>query len=375
MALRNYLVISDVHLGARSTSAEEILAHLTTYFDDFTAKSPFTACDVFFIAGDLWDDTIELASEVVPLFISWFNRLVRFCSRHQIALRILEGTPRHDRRQNVMLERLIEISGASIDFKYVQALSIEYMEELDLRVLYVPDECRPTAEAVARDTQALLDEAGLEKVDIAIMHGLFKYQLGTIPMNSKVHDEAWYLARVKHFISIGHIHTFSQYSRILAEGSFDRLRHGEEEAKGGIWIQETKPDEWMYLFVENTLAKKYLTIAIEGTVEQALKTIDKALRTLEPCSYVRIKALSTHPLFQGFETLRVKYPDFVFSKKPVAEGEESYQPTVEKALEYTPIVLNRETITEALFTEVSTTNELGPADEERLFRLLESLHT
>ena len=133
-------------------------------------------------------------------------------------------------------------------------------------MLYVPDKCRPTAEAVARDVQALFDEQGVEQVDIGMMHGMFKYQLGTIPMNNQVHEERFYLDKVKNFISIGHVHTYSTYERIVAQGSFDRLTHGQEEPKGAVLF--TRVDgEWSYRFVENTKAKKYVDLEVKGDLD------------------------------------------------------------------------------------------------------------
>ena len=372
--LRKYLVISDVHLGARSTTAEEILTHLTAYFDHFTAKSQFADIDVLFIAGDLWDDTINFSSDVLSLFLPWFDQMLRWCSRHEIKVRILEGTPRHDRQQGLTLQKIAELLPVKVDFKYVPTLSIERMNDLGLSVLYVPDECRHTAEIVARDVDELLNEENLTQVDIAIMHGMFQYQLGTIPMNSKVHDELWYLQKVKHYLSIGHIHTHSQYERIVAQGSFDRLAHGEEGPKGAVLIQETAPNQWMHFFIENPLAKKYVTIAVKGDIDQALKTIERGVKHLPDGSFVRIQALATHPIFQGFETLRRKHPFYVFTKKALVKEEEVVT-MVQAPVDYTPIVLNRDTLTEALFSEITGQHSLEMKEERLLHELLETLHT
>jgi len=245
------------------------------------------------------------------------------------------------------------------------------MDDLDLNVLYVPDECRHTAAMVEEGVEQTLDEAGLKEVDIAIMHGMFEYQLGTIPMNAKVHNEAWYLARVKNYISIGHVHTMSQRDRILAEGSFDRLAHGEEGPKGAMLLTEAKPGEWIHLFIENTLAKTYVTLQVAGSIESVLEKIDKKVRKLRDGSYVRIQALATHPIFQGFETLRQKYPRLTFSKK--ATVKEEVRPEIQ-AISYTPIVLNRETLTDAICEEVANQQGLETEDYHKLRGLLEALH-
>lgn len=372
--LRSYLCISDVHLGSRSTTANEILDHLTEFFGDFRADSPLASIDVLFIAGDLWDDTLQFSSDVLGLFIPWFHRLMNWAGRNNIKIRIMEGTPRHDRLQGMTVQKIAEPFLDRVDFKYVPLLSIEHIQDLDLNVLYVPDECRPTADAVARDVEALFGEHSLDKVDIAIMHGMFKYQMGKIPMNAKVHDENWYLERVKHYINIGHVHTASQCGRILAQGSFDRLNHGEEEPKGAILIKELSPGEWGHFFIQNPKAKTYKTVQVKGDIDKALKAIDASISKLPHGSYVRIQALATHPIFQGFETLRRRYPLFTFSKKAVAEDEEVVQRDKENLADYIPIVLNRETLTEAIFGEVTVQGELDPNEESKLYQLLEKLH-
>ena len=372
--LRSYLVLSDIHLGARNTPAREILANLSAFFDDFSDKSELAKVDVIFIAGDLWEDTIDFASEVITLFIRWFVPMLKWCERNHIKLRILEGTPRHDRKQSATILNLAKSIASKADFKYVPLLSIEKMDDLDLSILYVPDECRPTSDVVERDTEALLVEEGLKRVDIAIMHGMFKYQLGTIPMNAKVYDELWFLDHVKGYINIGHIHQASQHGRIVAQGSFDRLAHGEESPKGASLIKEVCPGEWINLFIENKLAKVYRSVKISGTIEDALKKIDKLALSIPDGSFIRVLGDPSHPLFQGFETLRQKYPTITFSSKKT-KASKSEEVEASAPIDYRAIILNRETLTEAIYSEASLSNDLTMDDGRKLHALLESLHT
>lgn len=372
--LLNYLVLSDLHIGARSTTAKEILSHLRIFFDDFTAKSQFCNIDILFLAGDVWDDTVVFGDAVIVEFISFLTPMLGWCARNNVKFRIVEGTPRHDRLQGATVSKIIEALNTGVDFKYIPSLSIEKMEDLGINVLYVPDECRPTAAIVERDVDALLAEHHLDKVDIAIMHGMFKYQMGSIPMNAKVHDEEFYLSRVKNYINIGHVHTASQYSRILAQGSFDRLKHGEEEQKGGYLVKQLSETEWGHFFIENKLAKIYKTVVVKGSAEKALETIEKAIKKLPHGSYVRIQAKEGHEIFQGFETLRRSYPLFIFSKKAVAEDEKKKVEETIRMTDYVSIVLNKNTITEAVFSDVSIQNNLSPEEEIRLYSMLEELH-
>lgn len=368
----SYLVLSDIHLGARSTSAKEILDHLTSYFRDFSDDSELAKVDAIFIAGDLWDTTVQFASDVIVDFVPWFRRFLLWASRNGILVRVLEGTPIHDRRQGRTLMELVDMSGVQLDFKYVAALSIEYIAALDLRVLYVPDMCRPTTAVLENDIDLLLKENQLEQVDLAIVHGMFRYQLGNIPINNHVLDEDWFLARVKNYIHIGHIHTHSQHSRIVAQGSFDRLAHGEEEAKGGVLVKQINENEFVHFFIENRQAKTYLTIPITGTAEAALVKINKAVKKLRHGSYVRITGTAKHPLFQNFDLVAKTYPLFTFSKKIV--DKETETAVIQSTLsDYTPVVLNQETIVQAIALEVEQRNNLSANDRVTLTKLLESL--
>ena len=369
--LRSYLVLSDIHLGARSTSAAEIVQHLTVFFNNFSDRSDLADIDVLFIAGDLWDNTVQMSSDTLRLFIPFFTLLLNWCLRNKIKLRILEGTPLHDRGQSGTLVSLHEALSPEVDFKYISTLSIEKMKDLDLNILYVPDECRSSAELVVSDSQQILANEGLAKVDIAIMHGMFKYQLGSIPMSHKVYDEGWFLEHVRYYINIGHIHKPSQYGRILAQGSFDRLKHGEEEAKGAFLIREVSDGEWIHLFIENREAKCYRDISIRGTAEDALNKIDRCVDSLPPGSYIRILGESTHPIFRGFETLKLRHPNYFFSKK--TKGKEEVVISTDQAV-YKAIALNRDTITQALFKEVCEINDLSKEQRDKLHVLIDSVH-
>lgn len=370
----DYLVVSDVHLGARNTSYREIINHLDLFFHHFADSSPYSKLDALFIAGDLWDDTIELSSEVLVTFVPFWHRLLRWCHRNNIILRVLEGTPRHDRGQGKTLSEITAALLPELDFQYVSALSIEKNATLGLSILYVPDECRHTAEVVYQDVLGLMAEAQLTSVDIAIMHGMFQYQLGTIPMNSKVYDEQRWLALVNHYLSIGHIHVHSQYERIVAQGSFDRLSHGEEGAKGVTWFHRDSTGEWSWRFIENKAAKIYRTLKVSGDVDKALKQIDKEVKLLPDESHVRIQAVVGHPVFQGFETLRKKYPFITFTKKAIEEAATSPEQISTKPTRFAQIPLNRETLTEAILVEIKAAGSLEIEDEGLLRKLLEELH-
>ena len=58
---------------------------------------------------------------------------------YNIILRILEGTPSHDWKQSKLFIHLNDLTKAGTDVKYIDSLSIEYIDKFGINVLY-PDE-------------------------------------------------------------------------------------------------------------------------------------------------------------------------------------------------------------------------------------------
>lgn len=370
---KDILTISDVHLGNRNTPSEFILNNLTKFFGDFGIKDNFPDLKVIFFAGDLWDDSIQMSSSTVSGFFHFWSRFTRWCHRKQITVRILEGTPKHDRRQGETIASFTQIVCPELDFRYVNKLSIEHMACIGTSVLYVPDEWRPTADQCYQDVIDLMAEEKLSSVGIGIMHGMFAYQLGTIPMNAKVHKEELYLNLVEHFVSVGHIHTRSQYERIFAQGSFDRIAHGEPLAKGAWYFKANPEKGWTPIFMENKTAKIYETVTVDGDLGKALKKIDKAIKDLPNGSYVRIVAPAGHEVFQAMDGFLAKYPFLYFSRK--AGKAEIEAEVVSEAPSFRVMNLNRQTLNEAIFGEVIARHDLSPEQSKRLNAILEELHT
>lgn len=367
------LTLSDIHLGHRGTPADFILKNLELFFNNFRVKDNFQELKAIIIGGDLWDEVVQLSNDSIPYFVVFWYKLCAWCHRKGIVLRLLKGTPSHDGNQGNTVESYTAVTFPDLDFKYVKDLSIEKHSGLGLSILYVPDECRPKADDVYNDVLSLLHAEGLEQVDIAIMHGMFKYQLGTIPMGLSVHHEALYLPLVKYFISIGHIHTASQYERIYAQGSFDRLAHNEEGEKGAYYHLRTSKDKWESLFLPNVHAKVYKSITLKSNSVDAVALIDKTAKAMPDFSHLRILAEEGHDIFKGFEVFVKKYPCLTLTRKVIDKKKKVAVKATSES--YKPLVLNRETLTEAIFQEISLKHNLSLEDTKHLYQELENLHT
>ena len=253
----SYLVISDIHLGHGRIKTEYIVNNLLTLFKE--KHNVIKKLDIIFLAGDVYDKLLASSSKEFAIANEWLSMLALYCQKHNIKLRMLEGTPSHDWKQVSLFSTTLKALNIDVEYKYIDHLTIEYMEDLGIYILYIPDEWNSDSKDTIAEVRELMGKMGLAKVDIAIMHGQFKYQLPMIELPS-THVESDYLDIVKYYINIGHIHTSSVYGRIVAQGSFDRLAHNEEEDKGCMVMSIYHTGDMNFTFLKNKGAyphKKY----------------------------------------------------------------------------------------------------------------------
>lgn len=299
-----YLVTSDVHLGHPLTPTE----HIVQSFKDSLLTEQNKAADILFISGDLFDRLLDLSSREVHLIIGFFNYLLSYCQTNNIKLRVLEGTPSHDQRQSELLVKLNDIRKTKCDLVYHKQLDIEYIEDLNKYVLYIPDEWFNKNDDVNLQIQKKLNEHNINHVDIAILHGQFQYQTLGKKYEGFFYEEDYFLNLVKGFIHIGHYHTFSSFDRIIANGSLERLVHGEEDPKGYVTVRDNN-----YTFIENPNAYTYKTINI--TAATTLERLDKQIFKLPKNSYIRLLMSKDHPFNLTYPELKLRYLDYSLKKK------------------------------------------------------------
>lgn len=305
----NIIEFSDVHLGHRTTSTAHILDSLHLLLVD---NAEMAAVDIIIIAGDLFDRLLYLSNKDVPEIHRWMYSLLTLCKKHDILLRVLEGTPSHDNGQPAFIVDINDESGIGCDLKYVDDLAIEYISKFDINVLYIPDEYHADCTQTLKEVRELIAVNGLDTVDFAVMHGAFDYQ---IPSNLLTriphHNSKAYLELVKYLIFIGHIHQYSQFDRILSAGSTDRLHHGEEETKGIIRVTVYESGQFDATFVKNTHAMIYKTLDVkDDDLDRAIAKIDKAITTYPHGSHFRVKAGSDSTVINAIKSVRSHHPEF-----------------------------------------------------------------
>lgn len=287
------LIIGDIHLGHQTNKTHYIVDSLKKYFKD--NKTLFKQLSYIIINGDLFDKALLTYSIEYEQSMAWLFQLVMFCSRNKIKLRLLEGTSSHDNNQGRLLPNLISQWEVDINFKYIKDIEIEYDADYDIYNLFIPDRNDRTAKDRFKIVKRLMLDLNIDKVDFAFMHGNFNYQL---PIESEhAHDESDYLSIVRFYAVINHVHTPSIYDRILAPGSFDRIVHGEEEDKGGIYLDVKSEKDMRFIFIKNENARLFKTINItrdKDELEKIYKDIDKVAKNLPETAFLRL--LSKHKL-------------------------------------------------------------------------------
>ena len=350
MSKLNLAVISDLHLGNSKNKTTDIIANLKLAFPD---NAETAELDIIFLAGDIFDRLLTLPNDDVKEIGFWITHLLNLCAKHDILLRVLEGTPSHDWKQSEQFVNIAKIINSPIDLVYVKELSIEYIQKYDIHVLYIPDEWQSTTERTLADVKALLKAKGLTHVDYAIMHGAFTFQLPEIVKSHK-HDPDEYLAIVRELIFIGHIHTFSTYKRIIAQGSFDRLAHGEEEPKGHVRATITN-DGYTARLVENKKAKIFKSIdCTDLTVDESLQKIDNTILNTTPPngSYIRVIGSGDKPVITNMNVLVSRYPLLIWSRLVKDKVVEDKITEEGSDVDYIPITITPENLKGLLMNRV-----------------------
>lgn len=361
----NVAFISDIHLGHPNTPTDYIINNLETYA--FPDTDETGKLDIIFFSGDVFDSQLEFDSPAAVAIRAWVARFVRMCSRRQIAVRVLKGTPLHDWDQSFIFQEVKDNFSLECDLKYIDQIHIEHMEKFGIDVLYVPDEARATPELTWEVVQNLLDEKGLLKVDLACMHGAFPHQLPNIEaIKDRFHDPVKYERIVEHFIDIGHIHKHSIHGKILAQGSFDRLCHNEEMDKGHIRVNRGKVQ-----FVKNVGAMRYTTLDAQGmSPEEVLSLVGREVGESRLPGNIRLTCKKGDVAGDMRRRLADIFPFIRFTVDRISDDKKKI--TVEEAtkqLRQLPI-LTRDNILDEISLVLK---EQNPERAERCIKLVENM--
>lgn len=310
-----YISLGDVHLGHRLTPARHIIRNLERLVTDDLLKK----LDMVIITGDLFDRQLQNGDDDVNAINRWITNFEYKCAAYDVYLYIVEGTPSHDRKQSQFFVEQKVNANIPLNLHYAKELEIVYNERFDAHFLFVPDKWHPSTAVTLSQVKTKMRELGITQVDFAIMHGAFSYQLPSI-VEEPTHDEAEYLALVKHQILIGHVHIMTVNERIYAAGSFDRICHADEIPKGMFYFEVRRDDTFTATFIENKWAKQYVTWEVHGLDTKELNfLIKEKVATLPKGSAIRLRCEPGDVANGDIDSYRKEYEMF------------DWQVTVEKA--------------------------------------------
>ncbi len=354
-----YLVISDLHFKHNRLPSSLLAKNLVDLF--IKNEDLLKDLDVLFIAGDLTHTTVGLRDPETNIMLGWLSWVLKFCKENDIVFRLLEGTASHDVGQGKIVYALPE--SRDIDFKYIDTVCVETIT--GKTVLFVPDDWASTRDELDRDIAAALKEANVHQVDIAILHGLFDYQLP----NSQQHvafNEEYMLSIVRGFISIGHVHVYNPQGRIIPQGSFDRMSFNEEEDKGGCYF-DTEVEGYTRLINEGALIFKDVDVGDKVTVS----SIRDDIETLPTGSWVRLVGPKDNPLIASLPSVKEEFEDYnITIKKTGADKAE----VTNRELDLTAaVVLNKDTLLDAFTERLDGMSEYSESTVKIARGILESI--
>lgn len=268
-------VFSDTHVYARSVATSGILNGCT----DIINRAVERGVKIFLLTGDFFDRQLPVNTDEYTDIQMWINGFLSKCNQNNIILRILEGTPSHDCGQCKMFIEMNESREEKyrVDVRHVKSIEIEYIESLDLNLLYVPDQTSSPVEVTMARIDELLNIHGLDKVDIALTHAYWDYQL---PSHQADHGfkPSDFKKRVRYAVFNGHIHTPTSYGIVHTVGSTARTSHNEEEEKGGIYGRLTRTSRVSGTLnlsrINNPHTVLFKTIDIRGlSMEESMATL------------------------------------------------------------------------------------------------------
>lgn len=253
-----FVVITDLHFGNPRIDYDLLDASLNKFFYPEVIKS-----DVVFIAGDTFDNSLNLTSHAAKYLFKFVMDLGDTCKISNTKLRVLRGTIIHDRNQPEVFNKL---STKGVDVKVISEPAIEEIDNIS--VGYLPDNLpylNPTdaADYFRNNTD--------KKIHLGIFHGMFDFVMPPdIPLPDFHYTADTFTGIFSGAILSGHIHTGGSKQAdvtIMHVPTFERFSHGEEGKKGFVTGEITDSNCTLH-FLENTDAQKYLTCRPKSTTPE-----------------------------------------------------------------------------------------------------------
>ena len=361
---------SDFHLGANNTPTSRVYNALNRLL---TNDEVFAHNDLIIFAGDVTERLLSQPSQEAKITRNWIDETVLLTQKHDTTLLVLEGTPLHDWKQSEYFVKSNQKFGNKADIHYVKDVRVEFIEKLGIWVLYVPDEAHDTCQMTEIAVREALHAAGIEKVDITVLHGQFRHQYPAHLQDAGLdfHSSDFYLSITRHFIFAGHVHTHSIYKRIVAHGSIERLHHSYEDPKGcvGFELNLDDPSKSKVWFIENHDAMIYKTFHVKGDNLQYEADRIRTYAVQQPIgSFLRVKAKADHPILAMVREFKKEMPMFHWTADKEKEKRKKEAEIVPTKIKRARVSIRPDNIADLLKDKL---DELPNHEKEAILSVLE----
>lgn len=301
---------SDQHTLHPHTPTPHILSNI----DLIRKEAGIDTIDFEVWGGDLCHDITQTSDPNYIYLQWWVKKYTAECHNRKRVVRILAGTFSHDRNQPEMFE-ILKPKGSPY-IKYVDKLSIEYIPEFNIHILYVPDNFgkKPKIE-IYEEAVNLIAANNLKQVDFIFLHGAFDFQIPILdPSKHDLYDSSSWSKLAKKVILTGHVHKPSHKLNIYSSGSLDRIAHGEMHPKGAYNVFFNNERVECH-FLENKKAMIYDTIQItpETTSKEIHNLLDRYLEKVPmKGASIRLKGGSGDIVRPIVEEYTKAYPQYHF---------------------------------------------------------------
>lgn len=318
---------SDFHFGIQAIDQGEMSEAFT-----HTLFPLIPDMDVVFINGDFFDTLVMFDSHPFDPIYGTIMELMYLCEKHQVTLRVMQGTWTHDRNQLKRFVTFYKNSHLTFDFKFVETIDLEVitLKGRDVRILYVPDDLPyKSSDEIVEVIRSKMTERGWDYVDYACMHGFFDF---TFPANVSHENRIIFREEqfdfVKKLVDVGHVHQHraGPLGKAISNGSFDRLVFGDEDPKGCIKVMDY-PDHYTAHFVENKLSAVFDTIIFKaGDDTDVFRTkITEHLATLNTNRKISLRFIvDSTDQYDAIKTwMRETHPDIRIMRKKSSDKADS----------------------------------------------------
>lgn len=314
---------SDIHLAEPSQDQEDMTIALLRFFTYvFEEKIPKEApLRMVSVDGDLYEALVSLNGKVFKHIYRFEAAFLRMCAERNLIVRFMRGTFEHDHDQMQHLEEIQKSHQFTNDFRYIDKIELEYIEALDLRILYLPDNLPyASSDAILEVVQEKMIERGWDYVDYASIHGFFTFTCPEVAARSqKIIYRPDQFTFVRKFCHVGHVHKHAAQDNVISNGNLDRLCFGEEDTKGAVLVVD-KGETATATFIENPYTSPYTTLSFEEdeSTEDITGSITAFLNKLKTTRLIHIRILladkEKHAAIKKFMALHFNHVRYVVQR-------------------------------------------------------------